>query len=394
MVLQFKEKINNFYFVPSPIFTLVSVALCKFLYGFSISAIGSLLVPIGETFNINIKAQSAVFPFNYFGQIVIIFFIGYFADKMGKKILQIGSLILFSLSALLFNYINNFYLFLFMFFLVGLFGMSINTIADATISDIFSKKRGYYLNMAHVIGGMGAVTAPVLFNLSFSRTNDFRSLYFILFLISIFIMIMISVAHDPSVEIERVRPGIIIEILKNRPFIYLCLFGLFSSGALLSVSGWIPTIFQKNLNISSEISNYSLAIFWFAIVAGRMVTGILSRRFKETTLLKTACIAIFFVLSASFFFSDYLFLLIDYLLFGFLIGGTFPLLVAFSAEVYPKYSTTRLAILFSFTAAGMLLIPLVVGILGDYFMINRIISFNSIIFLVYFVIFAKKINTF
>ena len=80
MFLKLKNNVNNFYLVKNANFTLISVSLCKFLYGFYTAVIGSLLVPIGETFNINIRIQSIIFPFNYFGQIVIIFFVGYFAD--------------------------------------------------------------------------------------------------------------------------------------------------------------------------------------------------------------------------------------------------------------------------------------------------------------------------
>jgi len=69
-----KDSVNKFYLIKSPNYTLVSISLCKFLYGFYTAAIGSLLVPIGATFDIDTGIQSIVFPFNYFGQIVIIFF--------------------------------------------------------------------------------------------------------------------------------------------------------------------------------------------------------------------------------------------------------------------------------------------------------------------------------
>jgi FHS family glucose/mannose:H+ symporter-like MFS transporter len=388
--VRIKNKINDFYLVNNATFTLIAVSMCKFLYGFYTSAIGSILVPLGAAFNINIRTQSIIFPFNYFGQIVIIFFVGYFADKLGKKVVQTVSLVLLSIFALSFNYANNFILFMIMVLFMGLFGTSINTIADAAVSDTFKNKKGYYLNIAHVFFGLGAMTSPIVFNLVFKVTGDFRRIYFILFIISILIIFLISIAKYPAVDNEKIRPSVILELLKNKSFIVMCIFAMLSSGAQHSVSGFIPTLFQKNLNISAQISNYSLSFFWLSIVAGRVAAAFLSRRFKEYFLLKILNFATFFVLAASFFLDNYVLLLIDYLIFGLLLGGIFPLIIAYSAEISPKYTTSRLAVVFSFTAMGMFIVPTIVGMLADYFLIYKVLAFTSIPFLAYIFVFGRK----
>ena len=52
-------------------------------------------------------------------------------------------------------------------------------------------------------------------------------------------------------------------------------------GTTISISGWIPTIFQKELNISPEISNYSASFFWGSVIIGRISVGLLSRKIKD-----------------------------------------------------------------------------------------------------------------
>ena len=388
--MRIKNKINDFYLVNNTTFTLIAVSMCKFLYGFYTSAIGSILVPLGNTFNINIKTQSLIFPFNYFGQIVIIFFVGYFADKLGKKVVQTVSLVLLSIFALFFNYVNNFILLMIMVLFMGLFGTSINTISDAAVSDTFRNKKGYYLNIAHVFFGLGAMTSPIVFNLVFKATGDFRKIYFILFIISVLIILLISIAKYPAVDNEKIRPSAILELLKNKNFIVMCIFAMLSSGSQHSVSGFIPTLFQKNLNISAQISNYSLSFFWLSIVVGRVAVAFLSKRFKEYFLLKILNFATFFVLAASYFLGNYVLLLIDYLIFGLLLGGIFPLIIAYSAEISPKYTTSRLAVVFSFTAMGMFAVPTIVGMLADYFLIYKVLAFTSIPFLAYIFVFSRK----
>lgn len=385
-----KNKINNFYLIDNSIYSLISISLCKFLYGFYTSAIGSMLVPIGETFKINLKTQSLIFPFNYIGQIVIIFFVGYFADKIGKKFVHIALIVLLGVFALFFNYVNNFTTFMIFFLFMGLSGTSINTIADAAVSDTFLNKKGFYLNIAHAFFGLGALTSPIVFNYIYIRTHDFRTIYFVLFIISILATILIAIAKYPAVNNERIRPIVIVEMLRNKSFFALCLYALLSSGSMHAVSGWIPTLFQKNLNISVSISNYSLSFFWISVVIGRIIVAMLSKKYEEYKLLRFLNLLIFLVLGSSIFLNNYIFLLINYLSYGILLGGTFPLIIAYSAQLFPKYTTTRLATIFSFTAVGMFLLPMLVGIAADYFLIYKILPFTAIPFLVYVFFFKER----
>ncbi len=394
MANNLKNKLNTFYLIENPIYSLVSISLCKFLYGFYTSAIGSMLVPIGEIFKINLKTQSLIFPFNYMGQIVIIFFIGYFADKLGKKFIHILLIVLLGILALFFNYIKDYQIFMVFFLFMGLSGISINTIADAAVSDTFLEKKGFYLNIAHTFFGLGALTSPIIFISVFNKTQDFRTIYFILFVISILVTILILIAKYPAVDNEKIRPIVIVKMFKNRSFFVLCLYALFSAGSMHSVSGWIPTLFQKNLDISSSLSNYSLSFFWLSIVIGRIITAILSKKHDEYKLLRVLNPLIFIVLASSFFLNNYTLLLINYMTYGLLLGGTFPLLIAHSSHLFPKYTTTRLAIIFSLTAVGMFLIPMIVGMAADYFTIYKVLPFTAIPFLIYSFFFRSKPKSF
>lgn len=385
-----KDKINHFNLINNSTYSLISISFCKFLYGFYTSAIGSMLVPIGETFKINLKTQSLIFPFNYIGQIVIIFFVGYFADKFGKKIVHIASIILLGIFALFFRYIESFTIFMVFFLFMGLSGTSINTIADAAVSDTFLYKKGFYLNISHSFTGLGALTSPIIFNYLYIRTHDFRTIYFVLFIFSVLVTVLLAIAKYPIVDDEKIRPIVIVEMLRNKSFFSLCLYALLSAGSMHAVSGWIPTLFQKNLNISVSISNYALSFFWLTIVIGRIIVAILSKKYEEYKLLKFMNLLIFLVLGSSIFLNNYIFLLINYLTYGLLLGGTFPLIIAYSGQLFPKYTTTRLAIVFSFTAIGMFLIPMLVGIAADYFLIYKILPFTAIPFLIYVFFFKER----
>jgi len=195
---------------------------------------------------------------------------------------------------------------------MGIFGSAINFTTDASVSEVFSHNKGLYLNITHIYFGLGALTAPIVFNFIFSKTSDFRSIYLILFFITLFTLILISLAKYPSTNNREIKFAIIGKILSKRNFIFLCILFAFTVGTQLTVSSWIPTLFQKILNISQKLSNYSLSFFWIAVVIGRVITTYMSKKLKEIKLIKIQLILLFSILAISFFLKSYILLLIDY----------------------------------------------------------------------------------
>jgi len=360
------RKLNNFGLVNNNIFNMISISLGKFLYGFYTAAIGLLIIPMTETFNITLRTQSIIFPFNYIGQMVGMIIIGFIASRLGNKIIHILLLILLGLSALLFTYINSYYLFLILFLFMGLFSSNINMIVDASVSDIFDKKKGFYLNISHIFFGFGALLSPIVFNLIFFATGDFKKFYFILFILSFLILFIIILAKYPDTKIKKIKFNIIGKLLKNSKFSLLCVYIIIGSGTMHAISGWLPTLLYKNLNLTQEISNYLLSLFWLAVIAGRIITAILSKRYKEVAILSAMNIIIFVMLIITFFMNNPLFLMVTYFLIGVGMGGFFPLIVSQSANIH------------------------LIGLFADYFMIYKAISFTSVFFLFYSYIFYKK----
>jgi MFS family permease len=363
--------------------------MCKFLYGFANLAIAPLLIPLGETYGIRTETLSLVFAFYALGQIIIVFFVGFFADKLGRKIFHIIFVIFFTISALALALINNYILFLTIFFLLGIFGISINLIADSSISDIYKINRGYYLNIAHIFYGLGAITAPVIYNILSKITTDFRIIYFALVALSILTIILIVPARYPLEHDLSIKPQVIISMLRKPKLLLINIFGLIAFGTLVSIPGWLPTLFQKSFGVGAAISNYSSSFFWIAAVVGRVLAALLSKKFKELPQIKAMNIIIFFLLAVSFFINDPVLLLIDYLLLGLFTGVSPPLIISYTATLYKKHSNTRLSITFSAAAAGMFLLPTLTGVIGEYISIQKVISFTAVFFFAYIFIFWK-----
>jgi MFS transporter, FHS family, glucose/mannose:H+ symporter len=378
------ELITNQYYI------LTVVPLTKFLFGFYSGLIGSVMIPIGREFNVDLKTLSMIFPFFSLGQFVTIFFVGYIADKYGKKPVQIICLLLFGLITLFYLKVSNYYLLLVLFFFLGIFGNSVNIMGDATISDAFTDNKGFHLSIAHTYFGVGAAIAPLVFIAAYSRTNDFRSVYLILFIIAFVIFFLIFLVKYPTANMDHARLSVLYRILKDKDFMFLCVYFAMVLGIQGTISGWMPTLFQKNMHISEHLSNYALSFLWFSMVAGRILTAFISRKIKEITLIKIYNAIFFVLLSVSFFLNSYYLLLSTYMLLGLATGGLAPLVIAYNSVIYKDYTSTRIGLLFAVSCIGTLFFPTIVGILGDFFVIYKVISFTGIFFLFYLFYFIKK----
>lgn len=385
MLNNLSNRFSNKYYI------LFSVSFCKFIYGFYLVTIGSVLVHIGTLFNINYKTQSLIFPFNFLGQVVIIFFIGYLSDRIQKKFIHLISLVLISISCLFFLYINEYYLFLILFFIVGTLASSINFTTDNVISDTFLEKKGIYLNITHMYFGLGALLAPIIFIFLYSKTNNFRIIFLVLTLFSIFTLLLILPIRYPE-RVERNNFSSVLNILKQRTFIFVCISLIIVAGTQMTISSWLPTLLQNDFGITQKIANYSLSIFWFTVVVGRILTAFISKKVSIIKLIQIQAGLLFIILMTSGFFKSYYLIIVLYILFGIVTGGLQPLLIALALTKYKRNSGVSLGLLYSNASLGMLLIPTAVGIFGDYYPFYNVIPFLSIFSLVILCFFWRELK--
>lgn len=363
-------------------YVFFSISMCKLLYGMYLTSIGPLLVMIGQTYNISLKMQSFVFFSIFIGQVLIIFYIGFLADKIGKKIIEILALLLFSITSLLFLIASSYPQILLLFLITGISASSINLISDVTITDSFKKNKSFYINLSHVFFGFGALISPIIFNILFINTSNFRFIFIIFSILSVLLFFLVLPIKYPRSTIEKVNLASIKIVVRNKKFIFLCIFSLLGAGVQNTVSGWIPTLFEKELYISKSLSNYSLAFFWLSMIFGRIITAYLSKKIREENLIKYYTFIIFVVLSFSGFVNGFSFLITSYVIFGFFMGGLLPLFQAFSTIIHKDSTGIKIGMLTSFGAIGSIVIPSLVGLFGDYFHINKVIPFTSIFFVI------------
>lgn len=357
------------------------------MYGFYSSIIGSILVPLGAQFSISLRQQSVLFPANYVGSIILPVFAGYIADRMGKKNFLLIGLSFFAVMSLTFSFMQSYLAIILLFLLLGGSGSSINVTADSTIAEIFQTRKEIFLNLTHVFFGLGAITGPIVFSYLFSEFNDWRITYRLLVVLTVMIAILMLPSRIDQDETDKVQLSALKEIFKDRSYRILCLSMFICVGGQFILSTWIPTYVEKELGSSNSFSNWSLSIFWVAIVMGRILSAYLSTRMRPLTQIKFLTLSTAMATSALFFVRSNVGAAIIFFLSGLFLGGTIPLIVASTSNLSRKNTGTRFGVLYAFAGLGSFTFPTLIGVLGDVFTLGRAIPLASFLFALVFLFF-------
>jgi FHS family glucose/mannose:H+ symporter-like MFS transporter len=161
-------------------------------------------------------------------------------------------------------------------------------------------------------------------------------------------------SHAPS-------PHAVLAELRSPGAVLFSLLLFFQFGNEWAVAGWLPLFLSQRLGISPATSLGMLALYWFALLVGRIVAQWMMPRVKHTRLLTASVLGAMFG-SVILIETDNRFGAIAGVL---LLGGSFapiyPLVVERIGHRFPSYHPGFYNGLFSFAIAGGMLAPCTLG---------------------------------
>lgn len=234
---------------------------------------------------------------------------GHLADKLGRKIIMLISLLLSSLFLLGYGFVETITLWIFLTILDGLFGPMYNPAGNAMIADIVdSSKRLQAYGLLRIIHNLGIVIGPVIGGLLIAKIS-----YLVLFIIAAItsfiyffvILFFIKETKPEKQEVYRNKSSVLSDekendnlsrkdnlssegykrILNDRIFVYFCLVTILVSVVYSQMTTTFPVYMKENFGILED--KYGLIM---ALNAGMVVlfqypiTRIISK-YKKTTIM-------------------------------------------------------------------------------------------------------------
>lgn len=260
------------------------------MFAMTTDSVGVIIPEIIKQFGLSMTAAGAFQYATMAGIGLAGFFLGYLADKLGRKTTIIIGLVIFAADSYLFAIGNSFAYFLALLAVSGLAIGIFKTGALALIGDISRSTTQHTSIMNTVEGffGVGSIIGPAILAHLLSVGVSWKWLYVIagticLLLVAIALMVRYPStmrASEEPIDLKRTMAA-----MKN-PYALA-----FSLGAFLYVATecaiyvWMPTLLAGYHGPAGFIAAYSISIFFFLRAGGRFLGGWMLGRLSWTVVL-------------------------------------------------------------------------------------------------------------
>ena len=365
------------------------VLLTFFVISFLTNIIGPLIPEIIKTFSLSLTMVSLL-PFSFF---IAYGFMsipaGIIIEKKGGKFVMLISFIISFIGAFIFSLFPQYSIAIISLFLIG----SAMAMLQVVINPLLRTSGGeadfsFYSLMGQLVFGLASFLSPLVYtyfsqNLGVNHNAFFNilsvlvpkeipwvSLYWLFSAVSLLMVIVIYLFKFPKVELnEDEKTGafkVHLELLKNK-YVILYFFGIFCYvGSEQGVANWISQFLYVYHGYNPQtVGAQVVSWFWGMMTAGT-VAGLLLVK-----ILDSRKILVFFTTFAILALTMSLFggatiALYSFPAVGFFAAVMYPIIISLALNSVSKHHGSFSGILITGICGGAL-IPLIVGLLGDYF---------------------------
>jgi fucose permease len=281
---------------------LTAIKLLTFLmfmmFAMTTDSVGKIIPDVIKEFHLSNTAAGA---FHYAPMTAIALaaiFLGYLADKLGRKKTIVLGLVLFALNSYLFAVGNSFAFFLTLLVISGAAIGIFKTGALALIGDISRSTSEHTTTMNTVEGffGVGAIIGPAIVTWLLTLGLSWKWLYVIAGTICVLLIVTAQLVKYPATVKtvdEPVNFRRTMGMMKNRYALGFSL-GIFLYVATeCAIYVWMPTLLKDYAGPFPLLAAYALTIFFVLRAIGRFLGAWVLKRFKWTSVMAIFSLAIF-----------------------------------------------------------------------------------------------------
>ncbi len=286
---------------PSPQHNLAAIKWLTFLmfmmFAMTTDSVGKIIPEVIKEFQLSNTAAGA---FHYAPMTAIALaaiFLGYLADKLGRKKMIILGLVLFALNSYLFAVGNAFLFFLMLLVVSGAAIGIFKTGALALIGDISrsTPEHTTTMNTVEAFFGVGAIIGPAIVAALLSAGFSWKWLYVVAGTICLLLIVTAALVKYPdtvkTVE-ERINFQRTVGMMTS-PYALGFSLGIFLYVATeCAIYVWMPTLLENYTGSFTFVATYALSIFFILRAAGRFMGAWVLARFKWTSVMALFSLAI------------------------------------------------------------------------------------------------------
>jgi len=251
-----------------------------------------------------------------------------------------------------------------MVFLLGLGAGMLDMILSPIVAALNPERRTAAMNWLHSFFCVGAVVTVLIGMTALALGIDWRIVCWALILYPIGLTAAFLPMRFPELVTDGKRTPLP-ALLRSVWFLGALLAILLGGATELGMAQWLPAYAEISLGFSPVVAGSGLLFFSIAMALGRMVVGMLEDRVNPYAVLAvgSAASVVLFLLGA--FLANPNLALVACIAAGFAGSCLWPTMLAVAADRYPDGGASMFAALAAFGNAGGILMPWVVGAVGD-----------------------------
>jgi MFS transporter, FHS family, glucose/mannose:H+ symporter len=335
------------------------------LFGIVMISIGAILPSITARYQLDGTGTGSLVSLLPLGILIGSIVFGPIVDRYGYRQLLIACAILILLGLQGIAHAPSIWWLSLSVLLIGFAGGAINGGVNALVSDISAESKGANLSLLGMFFGLGALGMPGLLSI-LSKSLGYSTIlsgvgFAIVFPIAYFSMIRFP--EPKQAQGFPLRESL--RLLTNPIILLIGFFLFFQSGVEGLASTWTTSFLEGGIGTSARHALLGLTAFEIGMTGTRFLLGSLLRRFSMAgTLGFTLMIALVasLVLSMS---SNYYVLLAGLLLLGVGFSAGFPVMLAYTGELFSALSGTAFSIVLVIGLLGNVLLNYLMGFLTD-----------------------------
>ncbi len=253
--------------------------LGAFGYGVVVALLGSIKLKLAEERNLDDAQVGKLISVLGFTSLLMVVGVGILLDRFGHQPVIIFGFLLSSLAILLIAYVPSYKLLLAGCVLLGIGGMGVNTGANTLIpleGVILAEGGAAAQNVGNVFFGLGAMAVPALTAYLFRKTRYGPAVTVIAIMLALPVVVAFAVEF-PKIE-GSFDLGEFFGLLGDSAVIVGGLALLFYISLEVSMAGWITT-YLKDQGLEDARCSTVLSGFWVALLASRLIAGLLVLRY-------------------------------------------------------------------------------------------------------------------
>jgi len=343
-----------------------------FVFAMTSDAVGVIIPELIKTYDLNLTQASA---FHYVPMIFIALsalFLGYLADKWGRKSTIIIGLLIFAVACFLFAAGSSFLYFIALLAMVGIAVGLFKTGALALIGDISTSNKEHTATMNTVEGffGVGAMVGPAIVSYLLVSGVSWKYLYICAGVLCALLCLAAIKTNYPKTKAHgegQISLKSSLKIIKDPYAIGFSMAIALYVATEVAIYVWMPTLLVEYNGSLVWLATYALTVF-FALRAGGRFLGVwMLKRFNWQQVMFWFSLAVFLCyLGTAIAGVDAAVVLLP--LSGLFMSMIYPTLNSKGISCFPQAKHGAIAgVILFFTAVSAAIAPLLMGVVSDIF---------------------------